>query len=28
VPTRHGRNGVAYTWAGKVNLRHARLIWA
>ena len=23
VPTRHGRNGVAYTWAGKVNLRHA-----
>lgn len=23
VPTRHGRNGVAYTWAGKLNLRHA-----
>lgn len=23
VPTRHGRNGLAYTWAGRINLRHA-----
>lgn len=23
VPTRHGRNGVAYTWGGKVSIRHA-----
>ena len=23
VPTRHGRNGLAYTWAGRMNLRHA-----
>ena len=23
VPTRHGRNGMAYTWAGKLNLRNA-----
>lgn len=23
VPTRHGRNGVAYTWTGKLALRHA-----
>ena len=23
IPTRHGRNGVAYTWAGKCNLRNA-----
>lgn len=23
VPTRHGRNGVAYTWGGRLNLRHA-----
>ncbi|MBI4227989.1 MAG: tRNA guanosine(34) transglycosylase Tgt, partial [Candidatus Omnitrophica bacterium] len=23
VPTRHGRNGVAYTWAGRLNLRQA-----
>ncbi len=24
VPTRHGRNGTAYTWEGKLNLRHAK----
>lgn len=23
IPTRHGRNGLAYTWAGRINLRHA-----
>ena len=23
VPTRHGRNGLAYTWQGRLNLRHA-----
>lgn len=23
VPTRHGRNGLAYTWEGRLNLRHA-----
>ena len=23
VPTRHGRNGLAYTWVGRLNLRHA-----
>ncbi len=23
VPTRHGRNGLAYTWGGRLNLRHA-----
>lgn len=23
VPTRHGRNGLAYTWVGRINLRHA-----
>jgi len=23
IPTRHGRNGIAYTWAGRINLRHA-----
>lgn len=23
VPTRHGRTGIAYTWAGKISLRHA-----
>ena len=23
VPTRHGRNGLAYTWAGRLNLRNA-----
>jgi queuine tRNA-ribosyltransferase len=23
IPTRHGRNGLAYTWEGRVNLRHA-----
>ena len=23
VPTRHGRNGLAYTWSGRLNLRHA-----
>ena len=23
IPTRHGRNGVAYTWGGKLNLRNA-----
>ncbi|MCM8794887.1 MAG: tRNA guanosine(34) transglycosylase Tgt [Candidatus Omnitrophica bacterium] len=23
IPTRHGRNGLAYTWAGRLNLRHA-----
>jgi len=24
VPTRHARNGTAYTWAGRLNLRNAR----
>jgi len=23
VPTRHGRNGIAYTWAGRINLKNA-----
>ncbi|MBI1952526.1 MAG: tRNA guanosine(34) transglycosylase Tgt [Candidatus Omnitrophica bacterium] len=23
IPTRHGRNGLAYTWEGRLNLRHA-----
>ncbi len=23
IPTRHGRNGVAYTWGGRLNLRNA-----
>ncbi|MBI3616185.1 MAG: tRNA guanosine(34) transglycosylase Tgt [Candidatus Omnitrophica bacterium] len=23
IPTRHGRNGLAYTWAGRLNLRNA-----
>ena len=23
IPTRHGRNGLAYTWSGRMNLRHA-----
>ena len=23
IPTRHGRNGLAYTWQGRINLRHA-----
>jgi len=26
IPTRHGRNGIAYTWAGRINLRHAAYV--